>query len=82
MTALEIPDTRTVVGEFAFAIVIKEDGDIGCEWGIEDLEKEQVIGYLDVILDRLREEVRLGWDTCPGCGKPWSEHDVEDDEEE
>jgi hypothetical protein len=81
MTALDLPPNTTVVGEISVVKALNEDGDTGFEFGYEDLSQEEVIGALTAVLDRIREEARLAWNTCPGCGAPWSEHeDYEDDE--
>lgn len=84
--ALDLPDTSTVVSSFEVANVITEDGDTAVSFGYEGMSIESVIGLLTVVLDRLREERRFEWDTCPECHEPWATHegfeDDEDDEDE
>lgn len=69
------------MGEVTIVTYMSGDG-IGTAYGVEGMSKEEAIGRLTIVLDRLREEVKLEWDTCPACKRPWSEHDEDDEEEE
>lgn len=73
---------RPKVGEITIELYLTADG-VSTAIGYEDLTLDAAIGYLTTTLDRLREERKLQWDTCPGCGLPWAEHfEPEEDDEE
>lgn len=56
---------------------------VSTAYGYEGLTLDAAIGHITVVLDRMREERKLQWDTCPGCGLPWAEHfEPEEDEED
>lgn len=76
-----LPQDATVTGSIEIVRYLTSDGE-GVTFGIDDLSKETAIGFLMVILDRLREERKLEWDTCPDCFRPWDEHFEEDEDEE
>lgn len=82
MALTDLPTGVTVVGSLEVVLYMSEEG-LGVAHGYEGMGKEAAIGYLTVVSDRLREEVRLQWDRCPGCGERWDDHfDQEDDGEE
>lgn len=76
-----LPEDVAVTGTIQIAITLGAGG-TGLSYGFDGITTEAAIGYLTVILDRLRQERSLQWDHCPGCGQPWAEHDFDDDEED
>jgi hypothetical protein len=89
--ALTHPPDTAVIGSIVIDVVLAEEGGIGISYGLDSVSKEAAIGYLMATTDRIRDEIRCMWDTCPGCGKLWEEcgeededfdEDDDDDEEE
>lgn len=76
--ALNLPPNTQPVGSIEITLTMGADG-VGVAYGMEGVSPEAAIGYLTVVSDRIREERRLQWDTCPGCGVPWEEHDEGED---
>ena len=68
--ALEIDDTTTVVGRIEVAVILKDGGEYGIAYGVEDLSLDAAIGHLMVVTDRMRDERRYEWDTAPD-GEDW-----------
>lgn len=75
---LDIDPSTPIVGNIEIALYMSADG-VDVAYGLEGVSPEAAIGYLIVVSDRLREERKYEWDTCPDCKRPWSEHG-EDDE--
>lgn len=67
------------MGHINVATYLRDGGALGVAYDIDGMSKEEAIGRLTVILDRLREEVKYEWPTCPECLNPWADHfDPED----
>lgn len=78
MAALEgLPEDVTEIGNISISLFIGEDG-VSFAYGYEGVAREAAIGYLTVVLDRVRDEVALDWGEeddhpclgpeCPSCG--------------
>jgi hypothetical protein len=80
---LDIDPDLAVVGTVQIALSMGEDS-LDVVYGFDGMSLDAAIGYMTVVLDRMREERKYEWATCPGCKRPWSEHydDDEDDEED
>lgn len=81
MALTDLPEGSQVVGRVEIVLYLEGDG-VGTAYGLEGMSPEAAIGYLTVVSDRIREERRLNWDTCPGCGLPWGDHFEEDEEDD
>lgn len=79
---LDLPESTAVLGSIEIALVLKDDGDTGMVYGYDGVNATEAIGYLTVVLDRMREQERLAWGDCPVCGDPLDEHDLDEDDEE
>lgn len=67
------------IGKIEIYLFLAEGG-IEIGFGMDQVTEEAAIGYLTVVQDRLREIVKYQWGSCPGCNKPWAEHDTPDDD--
>ena len=77
-----LPNGAIVVGNIEIALYLSDEGDVRTAYGFDGVSEEAAVGHLTVVLDRIREERLLSWDTCPSCHLPWSEHDDPDDEDD
>lgn len=77
----DIPEDAVVAGRLEIVTYLTSEGE---EMGFlrDDMSYETAIGCLDIVLDRLREERKLKWETCPECLRPWEDHDDEEDDED
>lgn len=90
MALTGIPQNAQQVGEIAIVVYLTAEGGLGLSYGFDGMGLDEAIGRMTVTLDRLRDERRAQWDTCPDCGEPWESHvefdgedfDEEDDEDE
>lgn len=81
MSLTGVPEDAAQIASIEVGIYFTEHGE-HVAYGLDGLSPEAAIGYLTVVQDRLREERSYQWNTCPGCGEPWSDHfDDEDDDE-
>lgn len=72
--SLELDPQTTVVGRIEIVLYLDDDG-VGTTYSVDGIANEAALGYLMIVSDRIREERKYEWDTCPDCGHPWSEHD-------
>lgn len=72
--SFDLPDTATVVGTLTITSYIDADGSFKTGYDVDGISDEAAIGALVVVGDRIREEASSKWETCPDCGRPWSEH--------
>jgi hypothetical protein len=78
--AIDLPENSVEMSRIEVAVYLKGESR-GTAFSIDGMSKEEAIGRLTTILDRLREEIKYEWPTCPECLEPWSSHfDPEDDE--
>lgn len=54
---------------------LDEDGEHKTAYDIDGMSIEAALGYLVAVSDRIREEKKFDWDTCPHCKEPWEDHD-------
>ncbi len=79
-------DRSTEVGSVHISVLLDEDGTAPA-FELTDLSTAEAIGYVTVVLDRLRREAMSSWSDitddleCPHCGEPYIEKDSEDDDE-
>jgi hypothetical protein len=72
--ALDVDSSaNTRVGTIEIGIYLAGEGQ-SVSYGIEGMNKDQAIGYLTTVLDRVRDERRYEWATCPECKEPWASH--------
>jgi hypothetical protein len=79
--ALDLPENVTQLASLEIAQVLNPDGDLGISYGFEGMSIHTAIGLVVAVLDRLQDEARYAWDSCPDCGHPWDEHQDEDESE-
>lgn len=72
---------RTKVGSIQIDLLLTSDG-INVAYAFDGINKDTAIGYLTSVLDRMREERKYEWDTCPECYNPWASHFASDEEED
>lgn len=72
----------TKIGSINVGLYLSEGG-IDVSYSFDGVTKDAAIGYLTVVTDRMREERKYEWSTCPECREPWaSHHHMNDDEED
>jgi hypothetical protein len=81
MTLTGLPPEATTVGSIEILLYLDNDG-IGTAYGFEGVAPEAALGYMTIVMDRIREERSFQWDTCPGCGEPMASHGDQDEEDD
>lgn len=83
-----LPDNVTEVGAVNISIYMGEEG-VSFAYGYDGVAREAAIGYLQCVMDRLRDEARMDWGDyedggiclgpeCPECGFTLDDPDDED----
>lgn len=77
----------TKIGSINIDLLLSAEG-ISVGYAYDGINIDTAIGYMTTTLDRMREERKYTWDTCPECKEPWASHfasdeddDYEDDDE-
>lgn len=79
MDLVGLPEAATVTGSIQLAVYLDpEDGETKWSYGSDGLSTAQCIGYLTVLVDRLRDDERVTWDTPPGNAGSWDDNESED----
>lgn len=70
------------VGEISIKLFLSAgEGGMSMDYDLDGVTPEQALGHLMVVTDRIREECKYKWGTCPCCGEPYGSHDLDDDDE-
>lgn len=73
MEEAEFTSAPTKVGSIKIDLLLTADG-ISVGYSFDSINKDTAIGYMTTVLDRLREERKYEWDTCPECRNSWASH--------
>lgn len=78
----KIPDGLTEIGSVHISVLLAQEGTTTA-FSLSGISREEAIGHLTTVMDRLRYEVSCGWDDdeleCPHCGEPYFEEPKDDD---
>lgn len=77
-----LPDDATIIGTVTIINYLDGEGELKTAYDVDGISDEAALGYMLTVSDRVREQIKYNWDTCPDCGRPWDEHGEEDEEEE